>query len=145
MGPIGCPETSLTDYHFTLRKIPAERRCHWHRGGNLESRTCGNFLDTSNVQDIWLKTGPGNTAKVMDLHFCILHSRLCVCVCVCVCVCICIYCVHTYTHTHAANRLFEWVLEIPSSRFGRNVKHRKPVCWIPYDVFHTISPLSRFS
>ena len=28
MGPIGCPETSVRNYHFRLRKIPKERRSH---------------------------------------------------------------------------------------------------------------------
>jgi hypothetical protein len=27
MGPIGCPETSVRNYHSTLCKIPEERRC----------------------------------------------------------------------------------------------------------------------
>jgi hypothetical protein len=27
MGPIRCPETSVKDYHSTLRDIPEERRC----------------------------------------------------------------------------------------------------------------------
>jgi len=26
MGQIGCPETSVTNYHYTLRNIPEERR-----------------------------------------------------------------------------------------------------------------------
>jgi hypothetical protein len=26
MGPIGCPETSVRDYHYTLRNIPEESR-----------------------------------------------------------------------------------------------------------------------
>jgi len=26
MGPIGCPETSVRNYHYTLRNIPEERR-----------------------------------------------------------------------------------------------------------------------
>jgi hypothetical protein len=82
MGPIGCPETSLTDYRSALRRIPADRISYWHRGGNLESRKCGNFLDTNNVQSVLLKTKSENTAKVMALHFRILHSRLCVCVCI---------------------------------------------------------------
>jgi hypothetical protein len=38
MGPIGCPETSETNYQSTLRKIPEERRFHLHRGGSLISR-----------------------------------------------------------------------------------------------------------
>jgi hypothetical protein len=37
-GPISCPETSVTNHHSTLRKIPEERSSHLHRGGNLKSR-----------------------------------------------------------------------------------------------------------
>ena len=28
MGPTGCPKTSVSNYHSTLRNIPEERRCH---------------------------------------------------------------------------------------------------------------------
>jgi len=28
MGPIGCPETSVRNYHYTLRNIAQERRSH---------------------------------------------------------------------------------------------------------------------
>jgi hypothetical protein len=28
MGPIRCPETSVKDYHLTLRNTPEERRSH---------------------------------------------------------------------------------------------------------------------
>ena len=38
MGPIGCPETSVRNYHSTLRKITKELRSHVHRGGSLKSR-----------------------------------------------------------------------------------------------------------
>jgi hypothetical protein len=37
MGPIRCPETSVKDYHSTLRNIPEERRSHQHRVGSLKS------------------------------------------------------------------------------------------------------------
>jgi hypothetical protein len=37
IGPTRCPETTVKDYHSTLRNIPKERRCHQHRGGSLES------------------------------------------------------------------------------------------------------------
>jgi hypothetical protein len=37
MGPIGCPETSLTNYHSTLRKIPEECISHLHRSRSLKS------------------------------------------------------------------------------------------------------------
>jgi hypothetical protein len=38
MGPIGCPETSVTNYESTLRDIPEERRSHLHGGASLKSR-----------------------------------------------------------------------------------------------------------
>jgi hypothetical protein len=41
MGPICCPETSVTNYQSTLRNIPEERICHLHRSGSLESRSLG--------------------------------------------------------------------------------------------------------
>jgi hypothetical protein len=39
MGTMGCPKTSLQNYHSTLRNIPEERRPHLHRGGSLKSGT----------------------------------------------------------------------------------------------------------
>jgi hypothetical protein len=38
MGPICCLETSVKDYHWTLRNIREERRSHQHRGRSLKSR-----------------------------------------------------------------------------------------------------------
>jgi hypothetical protein len=38
IGPIGCPETSVRNYHSTLRDIPEERRSHLYRRGSLKSR-----------------------------------------------------------------------------------------------------------
>jgi hypothetical protein len=38
MEPIGCPETSVTNYQFTLHNIPEEMISHLHRGGSLKSR-----------------------------------------------------------------------------------------------------------
>jgi len=37
MGPIGCPETSEWNYHYSLRNSP-ERISHLLRGGSLKSR-----------------------------------------------------------------------------------------------------------
>jgi len=36
MGPIGCPKTSVRDYHYTLRKIPEERGSLYYQGMNLK-------------------------------------------------------------------------------------------------------------
>ena len=38
MGPIGCPETSVRNYHFSLRNNPEERSFRLLRGGSLKSR-----------------------------------------------------------------------------------------------------------
>jgi hypothetical protein len=39
MGPRRCPETSVKDYHSTLRNTPEDRRPHQHGGGNLKPRS----------------------------------------------------------------------------------------------------------
>ena len=39
IGPIGCPETSVTNYQFKLCKIPEQQRPHLHSGRNLKSRS----------------------------------------------------------------------------------------------------------
>ena len=38
IGPVGCLDTSVLNYNFTLCNIPEERRSHLHRGGSLKSR-----------------------------------------------------------------------------------------------------------
>jgi hypothetical protein len=37
MGPIGRSQTSVQNYHSTLRNISGERRSHVHHGGSLKS------------------------------------------------------------------------------------------------------------
>jgi hypothetical protein len=37
MGAVGCPETSVHNYHLTLRNIPEECRFHLHHSGSLKS------------------------------------------------------------------------------------------------------------
>jgi len=38
MGPVGCPETSVRNYDYSLRNNPEERISHVLRGGSLKSR-----------------------------------------------------------------------------------------------------------
>jgi hypothetical protein len=38
MRPIGCPETSVRNYHYSLRNNPEEHNSHTLRGGSLKSR-----------------------------------------------------------------------------------------------------------
>ena len=35
-GPVGCPETSVRNYHYTLRNIPKGGRSHLHLGGSVK-------------------------------------------------------------------------------------------------------------
>jgi hypothetical protein len=37
LEPIRCVETSIQDYHSTLRNITEEHMSHGHRGGSLKS------------------------------------------------------------------------------------------------------------
>ena len=37
--PIGCPETSVRNYHYSLHNSPEERRSHPLRGGSLKPPT----------------------------------------------------------------------------------------------------------
>ena len=45
-GPLGCPETSVKNYHCTLRNIPEERTSYILRGGSLKSRILPTYLPT---------------------------------------------------------------------------------------------------
>ena len=47
MGPICCPETSVRNYHYTLRNSPEERGSHLLRGGSLKSRITTLYIITS--------------------------------------------------------------------------------------------------
>jgi len=38
MGPLGCPQLSVGNYHYSLRNNPEERSSHLFLGGNLKSR-----------------------------------------------------------------------------------------------------------
>jgi hypothetical protein len=38
LGPIGCPETSVRNYHYSLFNSTEERSWHSLRGGSLKSR-----------------------------------------------------------------------------------------------------------
>jgi hypothetical protein len=38
MGPIGCPETSVRNHHYSLRNKPEERSSQLLRGGSLKLR-----------------------------------------------------------------------------------------------------------
>jgi hypothetical protein len=45
MGMMGCPETSVMNYHHTLRNSPEERSYHPIRGGSVKSN--GKFFSCS--------------------------------------------------------------------------------------------------
>jgi hypothetical protein len=88
MGPIGCPETSVQNYHSTLRNIPEERRYHLHRGGSLKSdmaklivafRNFANALkgvvSISSITD-WSSKRKRNVFSVRwELMFCVRYAQ----------------------------------------------------------------------
>jgi hypothetical protein len=49
MGPISCPETSVRNYHYSLRNNPEERSSQLLHGGSLKSRK--EYSLVRNVQD----------------------------------------------------------------------------------------------
>jgi hypothetical protein len=55
VGPIGCPETSVRNYRYSLRSNPEERISHLLRGGSLKSR--GNFVDCQRLVFECVKNG----------------------------------------------------------------------------------------
>jgi hypothetical protein len=48
MGPIGCPETSVINYNYSLRNTPEACSSHLHRGGSLKS--CIDFISSHNLK-----------------------------------------------------------------------------------------------
>jgi hypothetical protein len=54
LGPKGCPETSVRDYHYTLRNIPEKHISHLLREGSPNSRTvlCINFFRATEIASL---------------------------------------------------------------------------------------------
>ena len=71
MGIMGCPETSVMNYHYTLRNSPEERSYHLIRGGRMQSNS--KFLLQFQLSFL-LRTRSGinswrmRTARVTKLH-----------------------------------------------------------------------------
>ena len=97
MGQIGCPETSVRNYHYSLRNNPEELL----RSESLESRF---YTSVSNnlVVEIVRMERLGLSENLIticmftlwyvpeDYMLDVLTSSVCVCVCVCVCLCVCV-------------------------------------------------------
>jgi hypothetical protein len=79
MGPESCPETSVKDYHSTLRNNPEERSSHQHRGGNLKLLECVNSFRTSRVLTARLTFSrvASNIFNTFSADF-LLRTKLCV-------------------------------------------------------------------
>jgi hypothetical protein len=63
MVPIGCPETSVNNYHTTPRNTPEDRRSHQHRDGSLKSRSGLCIYDPQRhwvAQDLGSPTSPAH-------------------------------------------------------------------------------------
>jgi hypothetical protein len=77
MGPIGCPETSVQNYHPKLHNIPEERRSHLHRGGSLKSRTRRACLLASKFYSSYIRDHSIVTlCYIVTLHVCRQVQRL---------------------------------------------------------------------
>jgi len=55
MGPIGCPETSAKNYHYTLRNFPEERRFHLLCDGSL--KLCKRYISAT-MRSLTQETNP---------------------------------------------------------------------------------------
>jgi hypothetical protein len=56
MGPMGFPQTSVRNYHYTLRNIPEERRFHLVRGKSMKLRGCVSlFLPSQHPPFVWFR------------------------------------------------------------------------------------------
>jgi len=65
MGPIGCSETSVRNYHYSLRNSSKQSSSHLFRGGSLKSQ----------LEHVPVKSAPGSrnfffTIDFADHHFC---------------------------------------------------------------------------
>jgi hypothetical protein len=47
MGPLGCPETSVINYHYSLRNNPEERSSRVLRDRSLKSRFCNSEYENT--------------------------------------------------------------------------------------------------
>jgi hypothetical protein len=65
LGPIGCPETSVRKYHYSLRNNPEQHSSQVLRGVNLKSRT---YTRTSTVHRTAHKSLHNRHVKQKNLH-----------------------------------------------------------------------------
>jgi hypothetical protein len=73
MEPIGCPETSVQNYHSALRNIPEEGRSHLHCGGSLKSRKPENVRK---VKHFWrVRVTMSSTGTMVTLPTIIIVSK----------------------------------------------------------------------
>ena len=67
MGPIGCPETSVRNYHYSLRNNPEEYSSHLLRRGSLKSRIVKRCIwSTALYLDTW-ESGSEITGDVWNV------------------------------------------------------------------------------
>jgi hypothetical protein len=72
MGPIRCPETSVKDYHSTLRNTPEERRSHQHR-----ARKHGPNICLEKIEVMLLLVTINCRLSVTYQHFFVQSSEIC--------------------------------------------------------------------
>ena len=72
MGPIGCPKTSVQNYHYSLRKNPEGRSSHLLRGGSLKSSLTGYYEvwkgNKFTVHLFWVIYFQSHRKRLLDLE-----------------------------------------------------------------------------
>ena len=81
MGPIGCPETSVRNYHFPLGNNPEERSFLLLRCGSPKSR-----IPTASVLRVFEEGRESKRASTLHVENQPMHRASTVRACVCVCV-----------------------------------------------------------
>jgi hypothetical protein len=109
MGPISHSETSVINYHYSLRNNP-EERSSWPLIELLNDNVVLLYFIQNTTVSLWEN---GNVCV------------WCVCVCMCVCVCVCV-CLTTLLSRFATvnrfSRLFSrWGLHQPYSHFHQDI------------------------
>jgi hypothetical protein len=72
VGPKSCPETSVRNYHHTLRNIAEARRFYLLRGGSLKSRIGGGY----EVMTLKLGVGVSDSLTVVLCNSVLTDTRL---------------------------------------------------------------------
>ena len=66
MGPTGCPETSVRNYHYAVSNNPEERSSHLFRGGSLKSLHLKGHSYNNDIPPITFRQEPQEPLKFLQ-------------------------------------------------------------------------------